>query len=213
MSSRRQVAAAPRSAPFEDRRRARDEKREAVLRMAARMFLDQGYHRTALGEVAAQLNITKPALYNYFRSKEEILVTCFRLGQDLYDTSIAAITHHNGDGLHKLRELVRAYVRVITTDFGMCVTRLDDRELGDVARTEIRRGKRRYNMAFRTQIACGIRDGSIMPCDTKLAAFALTGALNGIGDWYKRDGAFSVETIAEEFSLRLTDGLAVARNR
>ena len=31
--------------PFESRRRARDEKREAVLRTAVALFLEQGYHR------------------------------------------------------------------------------------------------------------------------------------------------------------------------
>ena len=60
--------------PFESRRRARDEKREAVLRTAVQLFLEQGYHGTTLNDVAERLNITKPALYNYFRSKDEILL-------------------------------------------------------------------------------------------------------------------------------------------
>ncbi len=50
--------------PFESRRRARDEKREAVLRTAVQLFLEQGYHRVTLNNVAVRLNITKPALYN-----------------------------------------------------------------------------------------------------------------------------------------------------
>ena len=66
--------------PFESRRRARDEKREAVLRTAVQLFLEQGYHRTTLNEVAERLNITKPALYNYFRSKDEILFECWAIG-------------------------------------------------------------------------------------------------------------------------------------
>src|SRR5471030_1417935 len=48
--------------PFQSRRRARDEKREAVLRAAVALFLEQGYHRATLAEVAERLNITKPAL-------------------------------------------------------------------------------------------------------------------------------------------------------
>src|ERR1700691_193536 len=59
--------------PFESRRRARDEKREAVLRTALQSFLEQGYHRATLNDVAERLNITKPALYNYFRGKDDIL--------------------------------------------------------------------------------------------------------------------------------------------
>src|SRR5262249_4393889 len=56
--------------PFESRRRARDEKREAVLRTAVQLFLEQGYHGTTLNDVAERLNVTKPALYNYFRGKD-----------------------------------------------------------------------------------------------------------------------------------------------
>ncbi|MGZ5924795.1 MAG: TetR/AcrR family transcriptional regulator [Rhizomicrobium sp.] len=194
--------------PFEDRRRARDGKRHAVLRMAVGMFLVEGYHRTTLSDVAARLNITKPALYNYFRSKEDILIECYRLGQQMYEASIAVIERRKGSGLEKLRQLIRAYVSVVTTDFGMCLIRLDDRELAGESRANVRRAKRDYDTAFRRQIARGIADGSIMRCDPKIATFAIVGALNWIGSWYQPDGELSVDAIAEEFAQRLTEGLA-----
>jgi AcrR family transcriptional regulator len=104
--------------PFESRRRARDEKREAVLRTAVQLFLDQGYHRATLNEVAERLNITKPALYNYFRSKDEILFECWALGQERVDEFIAEINAGGGTGLVKLRRLIRAYAEVMATGFG-----------------------------------------------------------------------------------------------
>jgi AcrR family transcriptional regulator len=199
--------------PFEDRRRARDEKRDAVLRMAVRMFLEEGYHRTPLAKVADRLNITKPALYNYFRSKEDILHELYRMGDEQYEASFGRIECGEGDGLHKLRELIRAYVHIITTDLGMCFARLDDRELGEEARAQVRRSKRRYDTAFRVEIAAGVDDGSIRPCNPKLAAFAIIGALNGIADWWREDGELTVDAIAQEFALTLTDGLAARRSR
>ena len=93
--------------PFESRRRARDEKREAVLRAAVRLFLEQGYHRATLNEVAERLNITKPALYNYFRGKDEILFECWAMGQERVDDFIAGINADGGTGLAKLRKLIR----------------------------------------------------------------------------------------------------------
>lgn len=199
--------------PFEDRRRARDEKREAVLRMAVSLFLKQGYHRVPLSRVAERLNITKPAVYNYFASKEEILHALCRLGDEAYEQSFGRIERGEGDGLHKLREIIRAYAHIVTTDFGMCFARLDDRELGVEARAEVRRSKRRYDLGFRKQIERGIADGSIRRCDAKLAAFAIAGALNGIADWYRPHGELSVEVIADEFAPRLTEGLSVEPSR
>ena len=208
MSAPNKIAETSPWTPFEDRRRARDEKREAVLNMAVRLFLEDGYHRTPLARVAERLNITKPALYNYFRSKEDILHALYRQGDEQYEARFGRIERGDGDGLHKLREFIRAYARVMTTDKGMCFARLDDRELGEEARAEVRRSKRRYDLAFRKQIERGIEDGSIVSCDAKLAAFMIGGALNGIADWYRPDGALPVETIADEFALRLTEGLA-----
>jgi AcrR family transcriptional regulator len=87
--------------PFEDRKRARDVKREAVLRMAVRLFLEEGYRCTPLSRIAKRLNITKPALYNYFSSKEEILHELFRLGDEQYDEPFGRIERGRGDGLSR----------------------------------------------------------------------------------------------------------------
>ncbi len=200
-------------APFEDRRRARDQKKHAVLRMAAQLFLEDNYHRVTLADVAVRLNITKSALYNYFRSKEEILDECYRLGQQLVEEAIVEIEREGGNGLTRLRKLIRAYALVGTVDFGMCLVRLDDRELSDDARARVRAAKRKDDRVFRKYISDGIADGSIRACNAKLAAFAIAGSLNWIGHWYRPDGELSAEAIADEFAARLTDGLAAKRSR
>ena len=117
--------------PFESRRRARDEKRDAVLRTAVQLFLEQGYHRATLNEVAERLNITKPALYNYFRGKEDILFECWALGQERVDDFIAGIDAAGGTGLAKLRKLIHAYAEVMTTDYGASLVRFDPRPVGE----------------------------------------------------------------------------------
>ena len=197
MSAPNPIADASPWTPFEDRRRARDEKRDAVLRMAVRLFLEDGYHRTPLARIAERLNITKPALYNYFASKEEILYALYRPGDEQYEDSFGRIERGDGNGLDKLRAMIRAYAA----------------GGGEEPRAQVRQSKRRYDLAFRKQIERGVEDGSIRPCNPKLAAFAIAGALNGIADWYKPGGDLSVETIANEFALLLTEGLATGASQ
>lgn len=194
--------------PFENRRRARDEKRDAVLRTAVQLFLEQGYHRATLNEVAQRLNITKPALYNYFRGKDEILFECWAMGQEQVDGIIADINANGGNGLTKLRKLVRGYAGVMTTDFGASLVRFDVRDLSEKNSETVRAAKRSIDLTFRRYISDGIADGSIRPCDAKLSAFAIAGSLNWIGHWYRHDGASSPNAISEEFAVRLTEGLA-----
>jgi len=199
--------------PFESRRRARDEKREAVLRTAVQLFLEQGYHRATLNDVAERLNITKPALYNYFRGKEEILFECCVLGQERVAEVIAEIDAGGGSGIAKLRKLIRAYAEVMTTDYGAGLIRFDTRDLSDRNSKILRDAKKSIDRTFRQYIADGIADGSVRPCDVKMAAFAIAGSLNWIGHWFQRGGELSAEQVAEEFSVRLTEGLAARSPR
>jgi AcrR family transcriptional regulator len=194
--------------PFESRRRARDEKRDAVLRTAVQLFLEQGYHRATLNEVAERLNITKPALYNYFRGKDEILFECWALGQERAEDCIAEIDAGGGSGLSKLRKLIEGYALVMASDFGASLVRFNARDLAEANQKIARAGKRRIGQAFRNYVSEGVMDGSIKPCDVKLTAFAIVGSLNWIGHWFKPDGALSAEAIASKFSAQLTDGLA-----
>ena len=83
------IIASPWSRPL-DRERERAIKRDAVLRAAAQLFNEFGYHATSLAMVAQRLQVTKPTLYYYVQNKEEILFECVRLGLELLRSAIAA---------------------------------------------------------------------------------------------------------------------------
>jgi AcrR family transcriptional regulator len=48
--------------------------RERILDVALDLFTDQGFDGTSMREIAERLNITKPAIYYHFASKDEILM-------------------------------------------------------------------------------------------------------------------------------------------
>ena len=201
----------PRKA-FANRRRDPATKREAVLKTAAELFLEKSYGRTSMNDVADRLRITKPALYHYFHNKEEILIECYRLGVGLIEEILNEISIHGGNGLQKVEAFIHSYANVMTRNFGRCVMRLDEGDLTEEARTEVRGYKKKIDRRLRSFLQEGIEDGSIVPCDTKIAAFSIAGALNWICMWYEPDGALSPEEIATQFARTLTGGL-VARKK
>jgi AcrR family transcriptional regulator len=196
---------------FASRRRDPATKREAVLKTAAQLFLEKSYGRTSMNDVAERLHITKPALYHYFRNKEEILLECYRLGTKLIEETLNEIASHCGTGLEKVEAFIYSYANVMTVNFGRCVMRLDDADLSSAALTEVRAYKRKIDRRLRSFIQEGIEDGSIAPCDAKIAAFSIAGALNWICHWYEPEGVLSAEEIATQFARTLTRGLAPER--
>ena len=193
---------------FQARQRNSDTKRDAVLQTAAHLFLEHGYRRTSMSELGTRLKITKPALYYYFNNKEEILVECYRLGIAAIEGLLDEAVVSQGNGLNKVRAYVEAYAKaVVSFDFGRCVAMLDDAELSPKARREVRDLKRKIDMTIRSYVEEGIRDGSIAACNVKIASFALAGAVNWIGTWYRPEGELKAEDIATQFAELLTQGL------
>jgi AcrR family transcriptional regulator len=194
---------------FSNRRRDPETKRDAVLQTAAQLFLEKSYGRTSLNDVAERLRITKPALYHYFQNKEEILLECYRLGTGMIGEILNDIAARCGTGLEKVQAFIHSYANVMTVNFGRCVMRLDEGDLSSAAFAEVRAYKRKIDRRLRSFIQEGIDDGSIAPCDPKIAAFAIAGALNWICVWYEPSGPLSPEEIASQFTRMLTQGLAV----
>lgn len=44
-----------------------------IVREALRLFLDRGFDRASVSDIARAVGITKPAIYHHFRSKEDVL--------------------------------------------------------------------------------------------------------------------------------------------
>lgn len=201
---------------FATRRRDPATKREAVLQTAAELFLEKGYARTSLNDLAERLKITKPALYHYFTNKEDIFLGIYRVGVGMIDEILNEIVAKYGTGLEKVEAFIESYAHVMTVNYGRFVMRLDEGDLSSRAFEEVRGYKRKIDRRFRSFIQEGIDDGSIQPCDVKLAAFSIAGALNWICMWYEPAGALSPDEIAKQFAWTLTRGLArkaIARKR
>jgi AcrR family transcriptional regulator len=186
----------------------RDLKREAVLRVAVEFFNDKGFHATSLDDVADALNVTKPTIYHYFSSKDDILLACVRRGVESIRQAGAAVEERGGSGIERLKAHMRSYAIVMTSDFGMCVTRTADHELSKESRARFRALKRETDLTLRAVVEDGMRDGSIAPGDPRLVTFTLAGALNWIARWYDPRGSLSPQAIADGAVATLVDGLA-----
>lgn len=185
----------------------RQAKRDAVLHVAAQMFNERGFHATSLDDIAARLNVTKPTLYYYVKNKDAILLACVKKGLDMTLEGIDASRAGGGNALDQLRACMRAYAEVVTQPFGMCLIRVGDEEVPQPSRTELRRLKSEIDHAFRRLVEQGVQEGVLAPCDPKMAAFVIAGALSWIGRWYQPAGTYGADQIIEQCTQLLLQGV------
>lgn len=190
------------------RRRDHDNKREAVIRTAARAFDEHGYHNTSLDDIATALGVTKPTIYYYVPNKEQLLFECFRAGLEPIRAALQRAEHASGSGRDRLRDVIRDYAIAIASEYGWCMVRAEHQDLGEELSSQVRALKGEIDRGIRRLLQLGMTDGSIAVSDPKLAAFAIAGALNWIAHWYRAGRSLAPVDVAEAFVGLLEHGLA-----
>lgn len=183
----------------------REAKREAVLHAAAQAFSEKGFHSTSLDDIAVRLGVTKPTLYYYVKSKDEILEAV--ISRALHDILAFNPSESEQSALDQLLALLRRYAEVVANDFGRSLVRMLDGELSERRRRGIRAAREEINRRIEQLLKRGVAEGSIAPCNVKMTSFMLAGAVNWIGRWYDDDGELEPQEIGAIFADQLARGL------
>ncbi len=86
--------------------------RECVLRAAVRLFTERGYGLTSMREIAERAGVTKPVIYYYFKSKQELYAGLLRQVLEETEAVFAAEVERAGSAAARLRALIKAHVRI-----------------------------------------------------------------------------------------------------
>jgi AcrR family transcriptional regulator len=99
--------------PTSGRRLARADRERLMLRAAGDAFSTQGFHRSSMDEIARAAGVTKPMLYRYFGSKEDLYAAYLRMtGHELIDRVRAPETR-NQSPQARLRAGLRAFLSYV----------------------------------------------------------------------------------------------------
>jgi TetR/AcrR family transcriptional regulator len=171
-------------------------KRNVLLREAAAAFNRRGYHSTSLDDIAANLGVTKAALYYYFPNKQTLLAACFAHVMDAGFRSLKRARSEGNTGREKLHLALRYYLRETIDELSCCVVLTEEHALAPDDLVAHVRERDRFEKAMRSLVREGIADGSIAPCDPKLVMFTLFGAINWVPKWFSQSGEWSSAQLA-----------------
>ncbi|MGR3321157.1 MAG: TetR family transcriptional regulator [Pseudooceanicola sp.] len=172
-------------------------KRKAILRAAATIFSRQGSHGATLEDVATSLGVSKAALYRYVLNKNELVLACQEEALEIADRALTLGEDQGDTALEKIRIGLRLYLVAMMAEMGVPALILEENALhGEEAeRTYAKRDA--YEMRMRRLVAEGQADGSIVAAEPKVAVFMLLGAIHWVAKWYRPEGVWRPEEVAD----------------
>ncbi|MFC4949839.1 TetR/AcrR family transcriptional regulator [Pseudonocardia sp. GCM10023141] len=165
-------------------------------------FATKGFHGTTTRDIASAAGMSPAALYVHYRSKEELLHRISKTGHEatlqLVRDSVATST----DPVEQLTELVRQFT--MSHARGSTSARIVNYEMAALNpehRAEIRAIRRSIDAALRSVLDAGLASGAFHTPDTHLTAAALLSLGIDIARWYRADGDWTPEQIAEHYCM------------
>lgn len=184
---------------------AGDERERQLLEVAERVFVERGFAAATMDEIAERAGVTKPVVYDHFRSKDALLAACVDRGvQELADRTAVAV-----QGVDDPHELLRRAVRAF---FGFVEDRAQAWALvlqGALpAAHDLEVGRRRHQDLVEVLLARSF------PTLRGLALGAHAAALSGACErtavwWWDHPGA-TADELSELVTAFLWPGLAAA---
>ena len=188
-----------------DDRGPHDEKLALILRTAASIFAEKGYHQASIRDISRATGISLSGLYYYVRSKEEIL---FRIQEHSFATvleNLGRLLEGEIDPEVRLRLLVENHLRFFVSNMKeMKVLSHEATALTGDARARVNSLKRRYTdlcIELLRQLRPDVETDRV-----RVASFALFGSMNWIYNWYRPGVDSPVEDLAADFTSLFLHG-------
>ncbi|HSL42119.1 MAG TPA: TetR/AcrR family transcriptional regulator [Anaerolineales bacterium] len=166
----------PKGIPLTEEEQAR--RRKEIFNASVHLFLEKGFNETSMREIAEAAGIGKSTLYDYFHTKDDILLSFVEDELQKLTQRVEEITERDIAALEKLRLMMFAYMDYLATneDFFMKLS-LEVQRLAQQSLERIQRRRHALQDKVRHMIEEGIREGSFRPVDSLLATRVIFNAL------------------------------------
>jgi TetR/AcrR family transcriptional regulator, cholesterol catabolism regulator len=181
----RGAAGGPRTLDADGRTSAARGRQKAILRTAADLFDDRGFYQTSMDDVAAAVNLKKPSLYHYFKSKDELLYWIHDDYITTLETSLAARRESDTDPAHLLRGVMVDIISFTENNHGYLRTFFENlRDLPPKFQTRIAVKREAYALEVRELVeACA--PSSRTQQEIALLTLGILGTCNWTYQWYR----------------------------
>jgi AcrR family transcriptional regulator len=188
-------------------------RREHILAVAARVFARKGFRATSLQEIADEVGVTRPSFYYHFKSKQEILAAILFSALERAEQAVDAVLAGPGDTVDRLRSFIVRYVEVNTQNAEVPELFQSAGELAPEEAKIARRRRSDIDHKLAGLVKEGVDRGELRSSAPLISAYGLLGAVNWMHTWYRADGRYTPDEVAEMLADLLLYGIVTEEAR
>ncbi len=179
--------------------------RDRILAVAATLFYRQGYGGTSMNSIAAALDISGPALYWHFKSKQELCFEAVRAELDRFVSGLRPASRES-DPAAQLSAFVAAYVglklrqsETLETPGASGVYRQLRDSLTQPQRETLDALQRQVVKQLRSILRRGDKSGEFKFDNLTVTTFAVISLCEYVFSWFDPDGPMSIGEVADDY--------------
>lgn len=187
--------------------------RQRLLEITAKLFRENGYDRTGLRDIARACGILPGSLHYRYKAKEDILIDMMKMAIERIIASIVDATANETDPLKRMRAAIQAHVDGLLSGDDMTYVLLFEwRSLRGDAASKIIAERDRYERVWAAMLdAMKVKGFIRQDVDIEVMRLIGLGAVNWVATWYKANGRYSINDIADAIWHMLTRGVLEAK--
>lgn len=176
-------------------------KRDRIISAAIDLFYSQGYTHTTLDQVAKSLGVTKPFIYQYFGSKNDVLAEiCSRAIKDAHETINRALSQR-GTPTEKLKIIVRDFtLHVLNNQANAIIYSREETELAPKDRETINHLRREFDRRLVALLQEGLKENEFVIEDVRLTSLVIASVVGWSPVWFRSGGRLTKEEAADEIA-------------
>ncbi|GAB3835346.1 TetR/AcrR family transcriptional regulator [Hymenobacter jeollabukensis] len=185
-------------------------RRQFILDEAAKLFKEKGYGGTSMRDLAGNVGLEAASMYNYIKSKDEILeLICQRIA-GIYISQLAEIEQTpQATYAAKVEALIRLHIRLMVEEGpAVSVANHDWKYLPEPQLTAFKQARKSYEQGFARLIEQGVAAGEFQALHPSVALFTILSAVRWVELWYRPGRELSAEELENDIVAMLLSGLA-----
>jgi len=158
-----------------------EKRRHEIFHQVVKIFLKKGFQETSMQEIAQAAGLGKSTLYDYFRTKDEILIYFFDCQLNDMTTEAQMIALQNLSADERLRQIMGKYLESLQANKNLFLKLMQESQrLKPEGQKQVQRKRHAYQDLICALIEEGIREGVFRNVNSPLAGQLLISGLSSI---------------------------------